>query len=282
MFACMSGEARTQPVVDEALRVAALQIIFPDTQISITSRKKPLPVAHETPTRDGIRYPDAFALESVYQVVGKPINPIEATASEDVASRTISNTRRVQLKLFRWPTGTSAGFLAVLQYDFSGVNPALCCASIGRLAHVVKGATRWELREDYLLRTSRHFGLQRIELLDLTGDGVDELVIESDFGAPGTSGSSLQVFDLSHGRLEELLNTNSRLEYETEEGYTQALDISRTLQTHGQQFCVIKTTLFEKDHWFSRPRVTSRCYQRGDGVDAEDSKFRQQMLAPLP
>lgn len=190
--------------------------------------------------------------------------------------------RQVQLKLFQWPTETSNGFLAVLQYDFSGVNPSPCCWSIGRLAHLVRSGAKLELRDEYLLQASHHLEMQRAELLNLTGNGVDALLIESDFGGAGTAGSSLQVFDLSHGRFEEVLNANSRLERMTEEGYTQVLDVSRTRKAHGQQFCVVKTTLFENDHWFRRPHVTRKCYQRGDGLDAEDAKFRLEMLAPLP
>jgi hypothetical protein len=194
----------------------------------------------------------------------------------------VSNTRQVQLKLFQWPSETSSGFLVVLQYDFSGVNPSPCCWSIGRLAHLAKSGGKLELRDEILLQTAHHLGIERAELLDLTGYGVATLLIQSDFGGAGTSGSSLQVFDLSHGSFEELLNVNSRLEYMTEEGYTQVLDVSRTRETHGQQFCVVKTTLFEQGLWFRHPRITRECYKRGSGINAEDVSFRRKLLAPLP
>src|ERR1035438_6149894 len=42
--------------------------------------------------------------------------------------------------------------------------------------------TNWTPRHEYLLDTTHHFSLRRIEVLDLTGDGVDQHVIESEFG----------------------------------------------------------------------------------------------------
>jgi hypothetical protein len=86
MCAGMLGEVRTKPISDESLRTAALQIIFPHTQISVANRNKPLPIAPSRPAPHGIRHPDVFMHESVYQVVGKPTNQIESGAAEDVAS----------------------------------------------------------------------------------------------------------------------------------------------------------------------------------------------------
>ena len=129
-----------------------------------------------------------------------------------------------------------------------------------------------------MLETAHHSSLQRSELLDLTGDGVDELVVESDWGGAGTAGSSLQVFDLSHGSFEEVLNTQSRLEYMDQDVFTQVLDIRGTVRTRGQKFCVSKTTLFEDGKWFKPPRLTYPCYSRGDGIDAKADKARNELL----
>jgi hypothetical protein len=216
------------PVSDESLRLTALRAVFPGMQVLVDRGRKI--------DNSGPGWPDALAREVVYRVVGKAMNDAERGASEDLRSRTFSSTRQVRFKLFRWPNENEAGLLAVLQYDFSGANPALGCLSIGRLVHLVRNAAYWRRGDEYLLNTSHHSSLERIELPDLTGHGASELVIESDFGGAGTAGSTLQVFDLSHGRFEEVLNTDSRLQYFDQDSFTQVLDLRRTMRNHGQRF----------------------------------------------
>jgi hypothetical protein len=157
----------------------------------------------------------------------------------------------------------------------------MSCPSIGLPVHLVGNAGNWTPRHEYLLDTTHHFSLRRIEVLDLTGDGVDQHVIESEFGGAGTSGSSLQVFDLSRGRFDQSLHTESVLQYEKHDWYTQTLDIGRTLQSHGRQFCCSKTIRVEKGKWFNPPRVAHPCYKRGDGVDSGEARFSSTMLSPL-
>jgi hypothetical protein len=156
----------------------------------------------------------------------------------------------------------------------------MSCPSIGLLVHLVRKAATWELRDEYLLETVHHHSIQGIEMLDLTGDDIDEPVIESQSGGAGEADSSLQVFDLSHGRFEELLNTNSRLK-DDQEVFTQTLDIGRTLQSHGQRFCFSKTVLFEKGTWFNPPRVSHPCYRRGYLLNSTQTGDPNRMLAPI-
>jgi hypothetical protein len=277
------GGSASQPVSDEPLRLAALTAIFPKTQVSIDRGKRidnSWPAKPE-PGELSFFAPDTLKDETVYRVIGKARNQAETEASQDIVTRRSSNTRQVRFRLFRWPNENAAGLLAVLQYDFSGANPAMSCPSLGLLVRLVRNSSaKWELRDEYLLETVHHSSLQRIELLDLTRDGVDDLVIESDFGGAGTRGSNLQVFDLSHARFDELLHTNSRLQYIDQDYYKQVLDTGRTLQSHGQRFCFSKTILIEKGKWFRPPRVARPCYKRGDGIDAWQAEYRKIMLAP--
>jgi hypothetical protein len=235
----------------------------------------------EKPKLGELFFPDAFADEKVYSVIGGATNEAEMEASQDVVTQRYSNTRQVKIRLFRWPGEHGAGLLAVLQYDFPGANPAMSVLSIGRLVHLVKGAEKWEVRNRYLLETAHHSSLQRCELLDLTGNGSDDLIVESDWGGAGTAGSSLQVFDLSHGSFEEVLNTPSRLEYMDQDRFTQVLNIGHTRQANGREVCVSKTTMFEEGKPFQPPLATYPCYNRGDGVKPEDVKARTELLAPL-
>jgi hypothetical protein len=226
-------------------------------------------------------FPDALAGETIYRVVGKSMNEAEKKASEDISAGTFSNVRQVRFRVFQWPGENNEGLLVVLQYDFAGAKPALSCPSIGLLAHVVSNAEIWQLRIEYLLLTSHHFSLVRAEFVDLTGLGANELVLESDLGGAGSVGSSLQVFDLTSGNFDELLNTYSRLQYVDQDWFTQVLDVDRTQRTHGRQFCCVKTTLFEEGTWFKPARITHPCYTRGDGIDKEEATERQTLLAPL-
>jgi hypothetical protein len=123
--------------------------------------------------------------------------------------------------------------------------------------------------------------MQGIEMLDLTGDGTDELVIESDYGGSGVWASSMQVFDLNHGHFQELLHTDSEFEDSDQEGFTQMLDIGATVRGNGQRFCLTKTTLFEGGRWFKPPQVSHPCYKRGYLVDTGAIEHSAEMLAPL-
>lgn len=280
MAVALSSAAK-QPLTEEPERLGALRAIFPRMQVSIVPGEKiegPLP---KDPVPAWRTLPDALASYDVYLVTGTTMNEAERRASENLLTGQFSNDRRVRLKLFQWPKERDDGLLAVLQYDFAGARPAMSCPSIGLLVHLVKDAGHWRMHDSYLLETNHHSSLQRIDLMDLTGDGAPELIIESNSGGAGTMSSGLQVFELSRGRFEELLNTSSMLEYMTDELYRQVLDIDRTLKSHGQQFCTLKTTLFENGKGFETPRITHPCYKRGYGVSPGDVAMRNRQLAPL-
>lgn len=277
--AAIHGETR-QPISDEALRMLALRATFTGMEVSIDQGERIDDSSPEKPKPGEIVSQDALAGEPVYLVIGKATNKAEKWASEDIITGRFSNTRQVRFRLFRWPNASADEFLAVLQYGFAGANPAMSCPSIGLLVHLVRNVANWELRDEYLLETVHHHSIRGVEMLDLTGDGVDELVIESDFGGAGVWGSSMQVFDLSHGHFQELLNTDSELEDSDQEGFTQTLDIGATVRSHGQRFCFSKTTLFEKGRWFKPPQVSHPCYKRGYLIYTGASERNAEMLAP--
>ena len=280
LCAAAMGNDIGQPVSDESLRLAALRAIFPGMQVSLDRSKRIDDSWPEKPKAGALYFPDALAGESVYAVTGGAMNEAEREASKNIITGDFSTTRQLRFRLFRWPKGNDTGLLAVLQYDFPSASPAMSCPSIGLQAHLVRNMANWSVKDQYLLETVHHHSLQGIRLLDLTGEGAVELVIESNSGGAGTAESDLQVFDLSHGRLDEVLDTESRMQYMTDDWYTQALDLSRTRESHGQRFCFSKTTLFEEGKALQPPRVTRPCYKRGDGVDSKQVRERNKMLAP--
>lgn len=199
------GNDTGQPVSDEGLRLAALRAIFPGMLVSLDRSKRIDDSWPEKPNAGELYFPDALAGESVYAVTGHAMNEAESEASKDIITGKVSNTRQLRFQLFRWPKENDTGLLAVLQYDFPGASPAMSCPSVGLLVHLKKNTADWAVEERYLLETVHHHSLQGIRLLDLTGEGADELVIESNSGGAGTAGSDLLVFDLSKGRLDEVL-----------------------------------------------------------------------------
>jgi hypothetical protein len=265
---------------DDGLRIVALETIFAGMHVSADQSTKIDDSWPEKPKPISLVFPDALANAGVYRIIGAAQNEAERCASEDAFTRKTSSTRLVRFRLFRWPGEGEAGLLAIVQYSFLGVNPATSCPSIGLLAHLVRNAEKWDARDEYLLETTHHDSLQRIDVLDFAGDGAHELLIESKYGGAGMAASSLQVFDLRRGRFEELLNVDSRLQYWGESSYTQALDMERTRQSHGQQFCFTKSTTFEQGDEAQTPRVTNPCYGIGEGVDFTAAADRNKRLAP--
>jgi len=264
-----------KPISDERIRLGALRLIFPEMTIGTG---EPSRTAPPKPKPGEMFFPDAMAGEPVYRVTGNATNEVERCASENLSTRSFSRVRSVQLKLFPWPHENPGGMLAVLQYGFSGAAPALSCPSIGLLVHITR---EQHVGAKYLLETVHHWSLQKVDLVDLSGSGFEKLVIESDFGGAGSVGSTLQIFDLSYGGFEELLTTDSRIEYMDEDAFTQTLDYDQTLRLKGRHFCCVKTVLVEHGHRLRTPQVTLPCYDRDSEADTEDARARQKMLRPV-
>ena len=281
LFAASAGSEDSRPISDQGLRLVALHAIFPGMQIDIEPGKKINDASPDNPNAGELYFPDALAGEVVYRVSGEAMNKVESCASTDAASGRHSDVRELRFRLFRWPSEADSDLLAVLQYDFPSGNPAMSCPSIGLLVHLARNGPNWSVRERYLLETIHHGSIQAIRLLDLTGRGADELLIESDFGGAGTAASSLQIFDLSKGNLDEVLATESRMQNMTDDWYTQVLDIGRTRKSNGQQVCFSKTTLFQDGEAFRPPRVSRPCYKRGEGISARAITELNNMLLPL-
>jgi len=233
----MAASGAPLKITEEPFQIKVLQTIFPGAEISATSQRIPLKAGER----------DAFAAERVYRVVGPPLNEAERAAAEDVASSKVSNERRVRLLAYRWPGEGDAGLLAVLQYDFAGVVPAGCCWSIGRLAHLVRSGGIWRVRDRHLLQTQHHSTVEAVGFLDDR-----TLLVESDVGGAATSIVRLSIFDLSRGTLDDVQEGESVVEHDvavddTDQSihYSERLDLRRTANAHGRQFCFVRTVTMQ-------------------------------------
>jgi hypothetical protein len=271
--------ADTKPVIDENLRMAALRAVFPQMKIARWAAKR---IALSLPKRNSpSNWPeasDALTKEPIYQVSGKGMNEIERCASEHMGLETFSQDREVRLRLFRWPGRAETELVVLVQYEFLNAAPAGSCSSIPMLAHLVASGATWLVRDQYLLDTTHHSSVHRVELLDIDGSGIPALIVESDFGGGGTSGATLQVFDLRAKTFNQILKTVSRL-YGDEATYTQVLNVARTRAAHAKRFHITKTAYAGNGTWFPKPRVSHPIYERGFGVD-DDYKARQLFLGP--
>jgi hypothetical protein len=269
--------AETAPLSDESLRLAALHAIFPGMQISQVAGTKIDDSWPEQPKASELNSPDALAKENVYRLVGKASNQAEKEASDQLITGKPSSTRLVRFQIFHWPAST--GLLAVLQYKFEDAVPSMAFASLGLLVHLTQANDKWEVRDRYLLETMHHFALQTIRVLDINGDGVDELVIESDFGGAETWGTNLLVFDLD-AKLERTFEITSQIAYRTDDRFTQVLDVPKSMQQAGRSVCFTKTTQFENGILFNPARVSNPCYGPSEETDRRGEE-RNRMLAPL-
>jgi hypothetical protein len=271
--------ADTVPLTDESLRMTALRAIFPGMQISLLEGKRIDDSWPEKPRPAELDSPDALAKENVYRVIGTPTNEAEKQASAPTLSGNPSTTRLIRFQVFHWPDST--GLLAVLQYKFEDAIPSLDCPSIGLLVQLanVKGA--WIVRDRYLLETMHHFSLKTIRMLNLSGEGADELAIESDFGGDETWGTNMLIFNPGP-RLERVFETTSQISYQTNDLFTQVLDVPETINHHAQEFCFTKTTTFEDGILFKPARLSKVCYKPGEDAEAKESEERNKLLGPLP
>jgi len=248
-----------EPVTDEAQRMKVLSDAFPGMQISgmpgktIDSTWKP-----KNLTKNALTFPDAMANEKIYRVTGKAADETERCAAEGAG-----NARQVRLQLYQWP---ATGWLAILQYAFVGVSVNAQCNSVPLLLHLTQD---WKVKQRLVLDSHGHTSFQGIRLMDLTGDGREELAIESDSGQDEALGSDLHIYELTQAGFEERLDMASRMSASVmdQEQYMQVLDIPRTLKAQGKQFCFVKTIYAEEGKWFPTPRVSNVCYPRGRGVE---------------
>jgi hypothetical protein len=269
--------ADTAPAADESLRVAALRAIFPDMQISLVSGKRIDDSWPEQPRPHELDSPDALAKENIYRVVGAATNEAEKAASDQLITGIPSSTRLVRFQIFPWPGRT--GLLAVLQYRFEDALPSMSCPSIGLLVHLENAAGRWKVLDRYLLETMHHYTLQTIRMLNLTGNSVDELAIESDFGGVDTWGTNFMIFQLG-AKMELIFETTSQIARKTDEMFTQVLDIPETIQQHGKEVCFIKTTMIENGNLYAPARISRACYFPDSDSNRRESEARRKMLTP--
>lgn len=245
-----------QRIDEDSARLEILQTVFPGMQI-VAENRAPVPKQRR---QDLLDFPDAMAGQIVYRVTGAASGSAENCASEDAATLRHSQVRKVQIVAYRWPK--QPGVLAVLQYQFPDISPAGACWSVARMVRISEEVPRRVL-ETREIAVQHHSDFSRIELKDLNGDGVDELLVEFDWGGAGTTGSSLQILDLEQGHFEPWIEIPTRQAGGIGEIFTQVLDLRRTRASRASQLCFTRTGLGADGELYRVPRISKPCYSRG-------------------
>jgi hypothetical protein len=142
----------SEPIGNEGLRLTALRTIFPNAQVALEPGRRVDNNWPKKPKKDEMFFPDALAFEPVYRVTGSATNEAERNAAVNLSQPSErSSTREVRVRLFRRPGEDDRGLLAIVQYNFLGANPPLCCLSIGRLAYLSGNAVQDEVLQRHLI-----------------------------------------------------------------------------------------------------------------------------------
>jgi hypothetical protein len=227
------------------LRTEILQALFPNMDVVATTRHR------DDSTKD---IPDALAAEPIFQVNGPPAETERCAAGA-------STSRELRLRVYPFPR-TRNDLLAVLQYRFIAAGSSRDCSTIPLLVHLTRRGPQWEVVERRLLETTHHSSIAGIQLTDLTGDGVPELILEPVTAGAGSHMTALQVFDLSGRRLRQILQTQSLLD-SPDDRYVQTLDIPASIEKSGRAVCFELTQFVRDGKTYPRPRVSHECYPTG-------------------
>ena len=243
-------------ITDESVRLRVLEAIFPKMHITATPTKL-IDKSWQHKFNPEIRFNDAFNNEMAYRVTGRSQSEIDRCAAQDVATLARSQVREVRFRVYQW-TGDGSRYVAVVQYEYLGAIPAFACPSIARICVVAEG----KLQQEVTLESTHHHSVNTIQLVDLTGDGVEELAIESDYGGAGSSFSLLFLFELRSAKL-VLRRETTVVAFDRWSGeeFVQRLDVARTREMGGTKDCFTKTTYVEEGVKFAKPRITYPCYQ---------------------
>jgi len=267
--------AETPPIATPEVRDSALRAIFPGLEIAATTRHR-----DDSGRDQWMGQPDAFGRETVYLVNGPAANEEERCASEDMLKKRFSSTREVRFQVFAWP-GVPQDALAVVQYSFIDSVPAGACWSIGLLAHLTRQGAGWEVAERRLLPGHRHSRISGARMVDVTGDAVDDLVVEPDAGGAGTWGTWMLVYDLKQRTLRPILNIPSRMEEATDNYFSEFLDLYGSRGKAGKAVCFRLTVWVKDGKIYPAPRVSFHCVPAGTGVDETEMETLDARLRPI-
>lgn len=249
-------------ITDESVRLRVLEAIFPKMHVTATPTRsidRPLPKVADDP----FYFDDALRGEMVYRVTGFAKSWEDQCNASDVlllpGQERPSMVRELRMRAFAYaPTRA----VADVHLKYVGANPPMSCPAITRAHSLESSGGQWRLTGSVTFDTVHHWGVESIRFLDLTGDGIDEFVVESDGGGAQTFLSAYHVFDLKESKL-KLRSTALAIVVSTLDGdqFVQHFDVPRSRESGGKRICFTKTTYMVEGKKLSKPRITYPCYK---------------------
>lgn len=188
---------------NEELRLTLLRAAFPNAQVTQPN----------DPALDWSPYPelpgnihDALAGETEYAVRGNPDSD-ESGYAQDVSDGRRSTTRRLRWRVlpFRSEQGLPVQYIGLAHYRFPEVNPAWCCRYFVRIFLLSRSASGWDEVHTGASLIDRGRAVAGLDLVDLDGDEIPEILFAGEGSQAGDDFIALQVYHAGRNGFEEWL-----------------------------------------------------------------------------
>jgi hypothetical protein len=243
-----------QLVTDESLKIEILRAAFPQAKV-VESQQEPLDwTPFPWPDND---LTDALAGEKEYEASGPP-DKFEQGWTTDMGdiSDAKHEMRRVRLRAYRL-SGTQ-DYVALAHYQFTGIQTHVpCCEWFARLFVLSRKGGGWTVHHTDASLIYRAKTIRSFRLLDLYGDGQDEVVVEAE-KSEGTYKSriTMSIFRIANGQPVKIagvdtLTTNNAVHTQ----FSRELDLEKTRHIAGRAL-YFKTIVYgSDDEQYAVPRV---------------------------
>ena len=262
-------------VADEESRVEALRLIFPGARVAVLPAKadEELGSVADPIGRVVATVRNALAPGPEYSVIG-PVSKDEEDAATDITrpvkEQWVSDKRKLRMQLYRWnrtDSPQSPLHLAILNYVFTGVQPARCCHAVGRL--VLLSGTLDRVLDSFEVAPWAFSMFTSVAFIDVGGSG-EKLMIGVDYSGVSSIGVQSVVFEALNNKLNPVLSVNTMVLYEAElenaDIHTLTLDEHRTPLGKGKQFVFFKKSYVENGKVLDKPVTTTVSYRVGTGI----------------
>jgi hypothetical protein len=201
---------------------------------------------------------DALAGESEYEVTGPPDKFEEASADVFLAGAP-SKTRRVRFRAYEIETESSGfpTYVALAHYTFPGNElPSICCEWFTRLFVLSRQPTRWTADHTDWSLTERAKAVTSFRLVDLDGDGREDVVVEAEQTAASHRGLSMTIFGVAGSRLTKLAEVETRSSNDwSHVQFSRELDLVKTRAAAGKTIFFRSAVYGTEEKQFPAPRM---------------------------
>jgi hypothetical protein len=244
-------------VKDDLLKIEVLKAAFPHSKASVSHQK---PLDWKPDRWPGHELTDALKGEQEYEVVGSVDKSEEAYAmgvvDPDLAKT--HETRRLRVRVYEMNSRATKTYVALAHYTFTGITQyPFCCQWFARLFVLSKQSNGWNVQHtDYSL-INRAKTIRSFQLVDLNGDGHEEILFEGENTATGyRRWIALSVFGIVNGNLMKVaeadtLSTNDAVHTQ----YGRELDLAKTRATAGKTIFFKSTVYGTETQQFLTPRL---------------------------